>query len=330
LLQQIFYSGSPLHDGAVLVRHGRVAAARVHVPLTDTYHLRSDFGTRHRAAVGASEMGDAISVVVSEERGTISLGIGGRLYVLSSADVLRKRLHSLLSFEPEEKRTGLGRLLGLRQKKSEKFKRFESEEFSAADLASESAVEHAAESATGAAEPQVAAVSEQTNTVPASFSERFQVPADSGSRLSKKKKISFDRRKKRKFSIKKHQVLLAVVSLLIGFSIWFYVQMTVNPIKTRDFNVQLQYRGEEIAADKGYGIQSFPLVTVQVRLKGRDRILQDLSANDIVAFVDLGQVSELGIQSLPVQIDAGTVFSTYTEQLLPGHITVNVFSEDNP
>ncbi|MDI9461958.1 MAG: diadenylate cyclase CdaA [Saccharofermentanales bacterium] len=330
LLQQIFYTGSPLHDGAVLVRHGRVAAARVHVPLTDNYHLRRDFGTRHRAAVGASEMGDAISVVVSEERGTISLGIGGRLYVLSSADALRNRLHRLLSFEPEEKRTGLGRLLGLRQKKSEKFEQTESEKFSAADLVSETVAEHAAESAADAADSRVAALSEQTNAVAASFSERFQVPADSGSRLSKKRKIGFDRRKKRKFSIKKHQVLLAVVSLLIGFSIWFYVQMTVNPIKTRDFNVQLQYRGEEIAADNGYGIQSFPLVTVQVRLKGRDRILQDLSANDIVAFVDLGQISEPGIQSLPVQIDADTVFSTYTEQLLPGRITVNVFSEDNP
>ena len=105
--------------------------------------------------------------------------------------------------------------------------------------------------------------------------------------------------------------------------------MTVNPIKTRDFNVQLQYRGENCRRQR-IRHPELSLVTVQVRLKGRDRILQDLSANDIVAFADLGQVSELGIQSLPVQIDAGTVFSTYTEQLLPGHITVNVFSEDNP
>ncbi|MDD4542106.1 MAG: diadenylate cyclase CdaA, partial [Eubacteriales bacterium] len=68
LLKQIFYTGSPLHDGAVLIREGRIAAARIHVPLSDAYHLRHEFGTRHRAAVGASELGDAIAVVVSEER----------------------------------------------------------------------------------------------------------------------------------------------------------------------------------------------------------------------------------------------------------------------
>ncbi len=59
-LQQIFYKGSPLHDGAILIRDGRVSAARVHVPLSDNYHLRRDYGTRHRAAIGASEIGDTL------------------------------------------------------------------------------------------------------------------------------------------------------------------------------------------------------------------------------------------------------------------------------
>ncbi|NLM79186.1 MAG: TIGR00159 family protein [Ruminococcaceae bacterium] len=96
MLLQIFYKGSPLHDGAVLVREGRLAAARVHVPLSDNYHLRRDYGTRHRAAVGASEMGDAIAVVVSEERGSISLALEGRLYMLDNGDALRTLLHKLL------------------------------------------------------------------------------------------------------------------------------------------------------------------------------------------------------------------------------------------
>src|SRR5690606_25635634 len=82
MLLQIFYKGSPLHDGAVLIRNGRLAAARVHVPLSDNYHLRRDYGTRHRAAIGASEMGDAIAIVVSEERGSISVALDGRLYTL--------------------------------------------------------------------------------------------------------------------------------------------------------------------------------------------------------------------------------------------------------
>jgi diadenylate cyclase len=97
ILQQIFYRGSPLHDGAVLIRDGRLAAARIHVPLSDNYHLRKDYGTRHRAAIGASEMGDAIAVVVSEERGTISLTLEGRLYTMDNGDALRTLLHKLLS-----------------------------------------------------------------------------------------------------------------------------------------------------------------------------------------------------------------------------------------
>ena len=102
-LIQIFYKGSPLHDGAVLIRNGRIHAARCHVPLSDNYHLRRDYGTRHRAAVGVSEMGDAIAVVVSEERGSISVALDGRLFTLDNADALRTLLHKLMS---PEKKTG--------------------------------------------------------------------------------------------------------------------------------------------------------------------------------------------------------------------------------
>ena len=104
-LQQIFYKGSPLHDGAILIRQGRIYAARVHVPLSDNYHMRRDYGTRHRAAVGASEIGDAIGIVVSEERGAISLTVGGRLYNMEDADALRTVLHRLLAAEEETEAT---------------------------------------------------------------------------------------------------------------------------------------------------------------------------------------------------------------------------------
>lgn len=115
MLKQIFYVGSPLHDGAVLIRHGRLTAARVHVPLTDAYHLRKDLGTRHRAALGASEIGDTISVVVSEEKGTISIAVDGRLYTLDNEDALRTQLHRLLLPESSERR----RRFGLRRKTSD-------------------------------------------------------------------------------------------------------------------------------------------------------------------------------------------------------------------
>lgn len=101
MLKQIFYVGSPLHDGATLIRHGRISSSRVHVPLTEAYHLRKDLGTRHRAAIGASEIGDTIAIVVSEERGTISIAIEGRLYTLDNEDALRTQLHRLLVPEEE-------------------------------------------------------------------------------------------------------------------------------------------------------------------------------------------------------------------------------------
>lgn len=95
-LEQIFYKGSPLHDGALLIRNGKIYAARCHVPLSDNYILRKEHGTRHRAAIGASEIGDAIGIVVSEERGMISIAIDGRLYILENPDALRTILHKLL------------------------------------------------------------------------------------------------------------------------------------------------------------------------------------------------------------------------------------------
>lgn len=96
LLEQIFYLGSPLHDGAVLIRDNIIYAARCHIPLSDNTSLRRGYGTRHRAAVGVSEIGDAIGIVISEERGTISLAIEGRLYPLENADALRTILRRLL------------------------------------------------------------------------------------------------------------------------------------------------------------------------------------------------------------------------------------------
>jgi len=78
LLLNIFVPGTPLHDGAVIIRRGRIAAAGCFLPLT-TSSLTSELGTRHRAAIGLSEETDALVIVVSEETGTISLAIEGQL-----------------------------------------------------------------------------------------------------------------------------------------------------------------------------------------------------------------------------------------------------------
>ena len=84
MLTSIFYKGSPMHDGGLLIRDGRIIAARCHVPLSVTMHSLDRYGTRHRAAVGASEMGDTVVIVVSEERGTTSIAVNGRLFEMKN------------------------------------------------------------------------------------------------------------------------------------------------------------------------------------------------------------------------------------------------------
>jgi diadenylate cyclase len=79
LLGTIFYSGSPLHDGAVIIRRGRVAAAGCTLPLTDSPNIGSNIHTRHKAAIGISEQSDAVVVIVSEETGIISVAMQGNL-----------------------------------------------------------------------------------------------------------------------------------------------------------------------------------------------------------------------------------------------------------
>ncbi len=80
LLESIFYPNSPLHDGAVIIRNDRIVAARAILPLTREEHLSERVGTRHRAALGVSEECDAVTVVVSEETGSISLTSDGKFY----------------------------------------------------------------------------------------------------------------------------------------------------------------------------------------------------------------------------------------------------------
>ena len=88
LLVNIFYPGSPLHDGAVVVRHGRVAAAACFLPLAGGDGLSPECGTRHRAALGISEQSDALALVVSEETGGVSLARDGVLSRLAGPDEL--------------------------------------------------------------------------------------------------------------------------------------------------------------------------------------------------------------------------------------------------
>ncbi|MGX9367316.1 diadenylate cyclase CdaA [Desulfoplanes sp. PS50] len=91
LLLTIFYPDTPLHDGAVIIRNDRIAAAGCILPLAVGLKHRASLGTRHRAAMGITEESDALAVVVSEERGTISVAIGGKI-ITSLEEVRLKRV----------------------------------------------------------------------------------------------------------------------------------------------------------------------------------------------------------------------------------------------
>jgi len=102
LLVTIFQPGSPLHDGAVILQEGRVAAAACFLPLTVNPRVSRELGTRHRAAIGLTEESDAAAIVVSEETGQIALALDGAIERGLSADELRDRLRTLIM----QRRTG--------------------------------------------------------------------------------------------------------------------------------------------------------------------------------------------------------------------------------
>jgi diadenylate cyclase len=96
LLITVFHPGSPLHDGAVILQEGRVAAAACFLPLTVNPRLSRELGTRHRAAIGLTEENDAAAIVISEETGKISIALNGEIERGLTPDDLRARLRDLI------------------------------------------------------------------------------------------------------------------------------------------------------------------------------------------------------------------------------------------
>ncbi|MDR2375425.1 MAG: diadenylate cyclase CdaA [Treponema sp.] len=91
LIVAVFEFDGPLHDGAMIIQNGRIAAAGCFLPLSEQQGIRKSFGTRHRAALGMSEQSDAVILVVSEETGAISLAVDSKIYYdLSTLEVTRK------------------------------------------------------------------------------------------------------------------------------------------------------------------------------------------------------------------------------------------------
>jgi len=120
LIRNIFFPLAALHDGAMIIQGGRVAAAGCVLPLSDSNRLSADLGTRHRAGVGMSEVSDAVVVIVSEETGAISVAVGGMLKRYLAPQTLERLLRNELIREDNKKEENL--VLLLKQKLNKKGK----------------------------------------------------------------------------------------------------------------------------------------------------------------------------------------------------------------
>ena len=104
LLINIFEHNTPLHDGAVIIRGNRVVSATCYLPLSDNMEISKELGTRHRAGVGISEVTDALTIIVSEETGHVSVTYEGELYRNLDANALREKLQLIQNKEVDEKK----------------------------------------------------------------------------------------------------------------------------------------------------------------------------------------------------------------------------------
>lgn len=120
LIRNIFFTNAALHDGAMIIRDGRIAAAGCVLPLSDSNRLSLDLGTRHRAAVGMSEVSDAVVVIVSEETGSISVAVGGMLKRHLAPQTLERLLRNELVHEEKSEEENM--MLKLMQKLQKKEK----------------------------------------------------------------------------------------------------------------------------------------------------------------------------------------------------------------
>lgn len=266
VLQSIFYKGSPMHDGGLLIRDGRIIAARCHVPLSVTMHALERTGTRHRAAIGASEMGDTVVVVVSEERGKTSIAVNGRLFEMHDVKELEANLSYLLGLTATDTgKSGISKFLG-------KFRRRPATAEAAGKSAAvpEKAVSKESEPETEVSTPLVIKTKEADET-------------------SNARRVSGTTR-----------VVFLLLSLFISLFLWLYIQIDNNPVVTRNITVPITYPKEE--SDR----YSFPIKDAELRIVGRRNTINSLTAKDIIVTVDYSQMpnNSEGVVEIPVVVSS--------------------------
>lgn len=285
VLQSIFYKGSPMHDGGLLIRDGRIVAARCHVPLSVTMHSLERFGTRHRAAVGASEMGDTVAVVVSEERGKTSIAVNGRLFEMRSTKELEANLSYLLGVKEfgGENKNFIEKIFDkLRGKPAEQTDSVLSKE------EVDSGVKAKATSAT--AEPIVATT-------------QVEVAGETAVPISIRTKVAAETSNSQRVSTTT-RILFILLSFFLSLGLWMYIQIITNPVVTRNITVPIsKYKDDEVPDNVEVG---YPLDYVDIEIVGRAGTINNLTADDIVATINYDNIdtTDVGIVDLPVEVSA--------------------------
>lgn len=310
VLQSIFYKGSPMHDGGLLIRDGRIIAARCHVPLSVTMHSLERAGTRHRAAVGASEMGDTVAVVVSEERGKTSIAVNGRLFEMRSTRELEANLSYLLGLKEYggEQKTFIDKIIDkFRGKKDDS----EQDLLSQEDVGKASKTKAAATAAASAASvptTQVEVAGE--SSVPITIRTRDADQTSNSQRVGTPTRIIF-----------------IVLSFFMSLFLWVYIQVINNPVVTRNITVPIsQYQNLPDNAEVSY-----PIKSVDLEIVGRAGTINKLTVDDIVVSVDYSEISEgdMGVVELPINVSSadGNIYFR-VERQLPETISVTVYSSN--
>jgi diadenylate cyclase len=292
-LRQIFYKNSPTHDGAVIIRGGRIYAARVHVPLSDSYQVKKEMGTRHRAAIGASDIGDTIAIVVSEEKGTISLAVRGRLYTLDHADALRTVLRRLLSpgesLEDHYLPRHLRKLLRLDKTKSVEEERKREEEVDNSNAAE-----------------TIKSIEDEGGIGKAGLSD-MEVTTNP----------------------KRSKALILVIALVSSLALWLYVRVTTNPIRSRTFDVPLVATGVEQLEIRDLSYVN-PVSQVRVTIRGREETLTKIDSQQVQATVDFSSIEQPDVYELEVHVNVQDVSVLSYEVSLrnPDTVSVSVYQAE--
>ncbi len=292
VLQSIFYKGSPMHDGGLLIRNGRIIAARCHVPLAVTMHTLDRTGTRHRAAVGASEMGDTVAVAVSEERGKTSIAVNGRLYEMHSSEELEANLMYLLGLSVQkETKKGVRGLLSKIKHKNKKNSKSQSP-------ATENATEHV--SVTEAAGEQAV---------------KTELINKEEHRANSAQRAGFGSR-----------ALIMLASLLMSIGLWMYIQINTNPVVSTTITVPITY--SENSTPDNMEV-SYPVDSVKLEIVGRQDTIEELTESDIIARIDYSGVSNVGVAELPVIVSSAQKNIYFrVERQIPETVSVTVYAAD--